>query len=109
MREMNKVFTSKVVKLKRGHKHAGNTGDWNVALVFDWRDIPKDLSLTTRALNHWTETHSVLGYANFKTLREVDIISVLSCAKNRRQTILNIERQGRIAYYKVLKVNRLEK
>lgn len=96
------MFKSKVVKPKQGHKYGGKASDWNVVLTFDWRDIPNDLPLTTRAYNRWKNKHrSPFHYVTFKTLRHNDIVSVLSNAKHNRGVMLQIDRQGRTAFYKV--------
>jgi hypothetical protein len=94
---------SKIVIVKKGHKYAyGRARNWQVKYSFHWKDIPDNLSLTKRAITHWKNTKSPLGYTNFKTLTENDIISILSGAKNSHLTMVNINRQGDTAYYKVL-------
>jgi len=93
---------SKVVIIKRGHKYAhGLSRNWDTKFCFDWADIPNNLELTPRAISHWKKTKSPLGYANFKTLRQDDVVSILSGAKNSRLTMINVNRQGDIAYYKI--------
>ena len=98
---------SKVVKHKSGHKGVGKPGDWKVVLAFDWRDIPSDIPLTTRAINRWKKNHRPpFHYVPFTTLRKGDILGVLSQAKTpmpsgKPGVALQIDRFGRIAYYKL--------
>jgi hypothetical protein len=71
---------------------------YTLDLKLDYKLIPGDLKLADNAINHYIKSHNAIGYAEFDTLAELDIKSVLSAVK-RQEAHLNVDRMGNVAFY----------
>lgn len=82
---------------QRGHDPKA----WEVILRIEGQDVPPNIPLTTRAINHWIKEHDdATKYVNLSSLRAEDVISIISATK-RQEVSVSIERWGRLAFYKI--------
>lgn len=80
---------------------------WKVVLELErGSDIPAGVPLTSRARSWWESHKSALGYANFRTLRKADILSILSASK-RAEARLGVNRWGACHGYKLFPTRRI--
>lgn len=87
-----------VVKDKRfgGTLRARYTLDIDI----DYKTVPGDLELTRQVIEQYKRTKNNIGYTTFRGLAKEDIITILSAVK-RQEAIVNVNRMGHCAYYKL--------
>ena len=78
----------------------GTYKTWKVIHEIDAKTVDASIPLTNRAIKHWEEDKSTIGYATMRGLSLADIKSIIS-ATRRNEAHMNIERWGRVAYYKL--------
>jgi hypothetical protein len=94
-----------VVKDKR-FKHSCYE-QYKVIYEINGADIDTSIPLTENAKKHWNESQKqlgLLGYADMNNLTLEDIKSIISTSK-RAEAHMNIERWGRVAWYKLDKIS----
>lgn len=70
---------------------------WNTVLEISLSEVPDDIPLTKRAINHADKKY----YVDFKTLRRPDMMSILSAYKRREAMVLQARVGPGIAGYKI--------
>ena len=84
----------------RKYNRAGMRQTYKLAYIFE--NIPNNIPLTKKAISHWKATKSSLGYTNYRTLYKNDVLSIVSATK-RGEAIMNVNRMGQNAVYKLLR------
>ena len=79
---------------------------WKVVFEVDAKTVPNNIPLTEKVISHHKMDKNSVGYATMRGLKLEDIISIISSSK-RGEGHMNIERWGRVAYYKLPLVSRI--
>ena len=93
-------------RYSRHNRGQNRPGSWRVIWKYSGKDIPNDLPLTQRAIDHWRKHKDTLSAANFRgdTLKDIlsvdDLKSIISACK-RGEANIYINRMGDIIGYKI--------
>jgi hypothetical protein len=103
-------MTTKVVIADRRYSNwnrgQNRPGSWRIVWEYEGKDIPRDITLTSRAIEHWQTHKDQMGAAAFRgstikdTLSIEDIRSIISTIK-RGEAVGYINRMGQISGYKI--------
>jgi len=77
---------------------------YKVVYELEPKYIDDTIPLTQHAFEHWKEAKNNIGYATLEGLTLEDIKSIIS-ASRRKEAHMNIERWGRVAWYKLDKIS----
>ena len=98
-----KIYKPTRTTPRKRNDRTGMRQTYKHAYTFDtMHNIPSNIPLTKRAINHWKATKSSLGYTNYRTLYKNDVLSIASATK-RGEAIMNVNRMGQNAVYKLLR------
>ena len=89
----------KIVIRDKRFKHSCYN-QYKVIYEIEPKYIDNSIPLTPHAIEHWQKTKNNIGYAGMRGLTIEDIKSIIS-ASRRAEAHMNIERWGRVAFYKI--------
>ena len=89
-----------VIKDKR-FKHSCYN-QYRVVYEIDSKNVDNTIPLSQRAFEHWQQTKNNIGFAGMDGLTLNDVKSIIS-ASRRAEAHMDIERWGRVAFYKLIK------